>query len=131
MTDLSVVDEVEISVQMLGENAMRALNARFRDKDRATNVLSFESELPALHDEQARTLLVLGDLVFCPDVIATEARQQDKTIAAHWAHMVVHGALHLCGYDHVEPAQASTMENLEIQILSSVGVPNPYQIQAV
>lgn len=131
MVDLSDIDEIEISLQMLDETAMSELNAQFRDKSQATNVLSFESDMPVLHDEQDRALLVLGDLVFCPAVVAAEARDQEKSEAEHWAHMVIHGALHLCGYDHIESDEAATMESLEIQILSSFGVSNPYQLQAV
>lgn len=131
LADLSPVDEIEISIQMLDKGAMRSLNAQFRNKDSSTNVLSFESDMPVLHDEQDKALLVLGDLVFCPDVIAAEALSQSKSEAQHWAHMVVHGALHLCGYDHVDPAEALIMEELEIQILSSLDVSNPYQLQAV
>ncbi|MFK8083714.1 MAG: rRNA maturation RNase YbeY [Granulosicoccus sp.] len=125
------IDQIEVSVQMLDAPAMQSLNNTYRNKDSATNVLSFESGLPVLNDNESLQLLVLGDLVFCPDIIAREARQQGKSEAQHWAHMVVHGTLHLCGYDHLEPADATEMENLEIQILSGMGIPNPYQIQSV
>lgn len=122
---------IEISVQMLDIESMRALNQQYRDKNNATNVLSFESGMPVLGDGDESKLLVLGDLVFCPDVIASEAEQQGKSKARHWAHLVVHGTLHLCGYDHIEQADATEMEKLEIRILSGIGISNPYQAQPV
>jgi len=125
------VNKIEISVQLLDSGSMQSLNRKYRNKDSATNVLSFESGMPVLDDSEAQKLLVLGDLVFCPEVIASEARQQGKSEAQHWAHMVVHGTLHLCGYDHLETTDAAEMEHLEIQILSEMGIPNPYKIQSV
>lgn len=129
LLDLSIVDNVEISMQMLDSDAMRSLNCQYRDADKPTNVLSFESGMPALQDDSARSLLVLGDVVFCPDVIAAEALAQGKSREQHWAHMIVHGTLHLCGYDHVADEEANEMETLEVRILSSLGVPDPYQTQ--
>lgn len=123
--------KVEVSVQMLDTDSMRALNHQYRNKDSATNVLSFESGMPMLCNSETQKLLVLGDLVFCPEVIASEAQQQGKSEAGHWAHMVVHGTLHLCGYDHLDTTDATEMENLEISILSGIGISNPYQIQSV
>lgn len=128
-TDLSDVGDVEISIQMLDDTDMRALNNQYRDKDSATNVLSFESGLPALAQPGVAPLLVLGDIVFCAEVIASEAQQQGKPVDQHWAHMLVHGTLHLCGYDHIESDEAASMEALEIQILSDSGIPNPYQVR--
>ena len=123
------VDAIEISVQLLDSQSMRALNQQYRGKDQPTNVLSFESDMPVLHDETTGSLHVLGDLVLSPEVIADEAGQQSKCCEQHWAHMLVHGTLHLCGYDHVDPDEARVMENLEIQILSMLDHPDPYQIQ--
>ena len=130
LVDLDTIDKVEISVQMLNSSDMRSLNHQFRDADKPTNVLSFESGMPALHDKDTGSLLVLGDVVFCPEVIATEAREQGKGCEQHWAHMIVHGTLHLCGYDHQADEEAKVMESLEIQILSRLGVPDPYQTPA-
>ena len=127
--DFAGVDTIEISVQLLDCQAMQALNQQYRGKDLPTNVLSFESDMPVLCDENTGSLHVLGDLVLCPDVIVDEASQQRKRCEQHWAHMLVHGTLHLCGYDHVAPDEARVMENLEIQILSMLDHPDPYQIQ--
>jgi len=129
--DINAVDQIEMSVKLLDTESMRALNHRYRDKDSATNVLSFESGIPVLADEHDQRFLVLGDLVLCPDVIACEAIAQGKNEFAHWAHMIVHGTLHLCGYDHLDPDDATEMENLEIQILSGCDVANPYLIRPV
>ena len=125
--DLDTIDQVEISVQMLDSSAMRSLNQKYRDADKPTNVLSFESSMPALRDDETGTLLVLGDIVFCPEVIASEAWAQCKSCEQHWAHMIVHGTLHLCGYDHEADEEANVMESLEVQILSRLDVPDPYQ----
>ena len=127
LLDLSHVDELEISIQSLESDAMRQLNNDYRGKDSHTNVLSFESGMPVLQDEARGCFLALGDIVFCPQVIADEAHAQGKDIHQHWAHLLIHGTLHLCGYDHIENAAASSMENLEIQVLANLGVPNPYQ----
>lgn len=129
--DIAGVDTLEVSVQLLDCKAMQALNQQYRGKDLPTNVLSFESDMPVLHDEKTGSLQVLGDLVLCPDVIDDEASQQSKRCDQHWAHMLVHGTLHLCGYDHVDPDEARIMENLEIQILSTFDHPDPYQVQTL
>ena len=125
------VDTIELSLQLLDSQAMQALNEQYRGKNLPTNVLSFESEMPVLHHETAGSLLVLGDLVLCPDALVKEAGEQGKSCAQHWAHMLVHGTLHLCGYDHVDPDEARIMENLEIQILSACDYPDPYQLQTL
>ena len=126
LLDFNGVDHIEISVQMLDTEAMRVLNAQYRDKDAPTNVLSFESGLPILHDDHSGSLQVLGELIFCPSVVAAEASEQDKPLSAHWAHLMVHGTLHLCGYDHIDAGEALCMETLEIAILSKAGIANPY-----
>jgi len=97
------------------------LNHTWRGKDRPTNVLSFPMQTPAEVD-----LNVIGDLALCAAVIKSEARQQHKPLQAHWAHMVVHGMLHLQGYDHTDEQQAEEMEALEISILDQLGFDNPY-----
>jgi len=131
LLDLSQADTVEISIQSLDMDAMRALNFEYRKKDSATNVLSFESGLPLLQELDAPNLQVLGDLILCPELIAREAYEQDKPVADHWAHLVVHGTLHLCGYDHISDDDASLMESLEVQVLSTCSIPDPYQMHAV
>ena len=129
MMDLQDVAQAEVSVQIVSTEVMQALNVEYRQKQGATNILSFESGLPVMPLEgglQCGGMLALGDLVLCGDVIALEAREQSKDEAAHWAHMLVHGTLHLCGYDHEEECQAKVMESLEIQILSRAGYADPY-----
>ncbi len=98
------------------------LNLQYRHKSGPTNVLSFPFEAPP--GVQSR---LLGDLVLCAEVVQREAREQQKSPTAHWAHMIVHGVLHLRGYDHIDAAQAQAMEALEIDILARLGFPNPYQ----
>lgn len=120
---------VEISVQLLGMQSMQQLNHQFRDKDAPTNVLSFNAGMPALEQKDGQSLLSLGDLVFCPEVIKQESQQQNKSLEEHWAHLLVHGSLHLCGFDHEVSSQASVMESLEIQILSGSGIADPYQVR--
>jgi probable rRNA maturation factor len=113
----------ELGVRVVGPRESRRLNARYRGRDKPTNVLSFPApELPAGSDQ-----LPLGDLVICPDVLRAEAREQHKSLRAHWAHLVVHGTLHLVGYDHLHPAEASRMERREISVLRRLGFPNPYR----
>jgi len=112
----------ELGVRMVGPTESRRLNARFRGKDRPTNVLSFPAAaLPAGPEHP------LGDIVICPMVLRAEAREQRKTLRAHWAHLVVHGTLHLVGYDHEDPADADRMERREIAVLRRLGFPNPYR----
>jgi probable rRNA maturation factor len=112
----------ELSVLLAGRARSRALNARYRGRDRATNVLSF----PAMPSAAAQAGL-LGELVICPAVLRAEARAQHKSARAHWAHMVVHGVLHLVGYDHELPEEARRMERREIRTLSRLGFANPYR----
>jgi probable rRNA maturation factor len=115
----------ELSVRVVGRAESRRLNARYRGKDYPTNVLSFPaSPIPAVHRAQA---LPLGDLVICPHVLRTEAREQRKTLRAHWAHLVVHGALHLIGYDHEHSSDARRMERREVAVLRRLGFTNPYR----
>lgn len=114
--------EVVTSMQMLSKKEMQALNRDFSGKDKSTNVLSFPMQLP----EQVEINL-LGDLALCAEVINQEAKQQDKTRDAHWAHMVVHGMLHLQGYDHLKQDEAELMESLEIKILDKLGFASPYE----
>lgn len=114
-------DQAELSIRVVGEDEGRALNRQYREKDYATNVLSFPADIPDYVE-----LPLLGDLVICAPVVAAEARQQGKTPEAHWAHMVVHGVLHLLGYDHIEDSLAEVMENRERKILSGFGFADPY-----
>ena len=114
-------DEVEMTVRIVDEAESHTLNLNYRGKDRPTNVLSFPFECP---DEVE--LPLLGDLVICRQVVEREAQEQDKSLMAHWAHMVVHGSLHLLGYDHIEDDEAEEMESLETQIMTGLGFADPY-----
>ena len=114
-------DEVEMTVRIVDEAESHELNLTYRGKDRPTNVLSFPFECP---DEVE--LPLLGDLVICRQVVEREAVEQEKPLMAHWAHMVVHGSLHLLGYDHIEDNEAEEMESLETQIMQGLGFDDPY-----
>ena len=114
-------DKVEMTVRIVDEAESHELNLTYRGKDRPTNVLSFPFECP---DEVE--LPLLGDLVICRQVVEREAAEQEKPLMAHWAHMVVHGSLHLLGYDHIEDDEAEEMESLEAQIMQGLGFDDPY-----
>ncbi|HKT74997.1 MAG TPA: rRNA maturation RNase YbeY [Steroidobacteraceae bacterium] len=115
----------ELAISVVGAAESRRLNAQFRGRDKPTNVLSFPAtRLPAVAEGSTRPL---GDLVICPQVLRLEAREQCKSLRAHWAHLVVHGALHLIGYDHVREADARRMEKREISVLRGFGFDNPYR----
>jgi probable rRNA maturation factor len=111
-----------LCVRVVDSAESRRLDREFRGKDKPTNVLSF----PASPEERVAGG-VLGDLVICAPVVAREAREQRKTLGAHWAHMVVHGTLHLLGYDHERTRDARTMEALEVEILRGLGFHDPYR----
>ena len=115
----------QLSIRLVDECEGAELNRRFRGRRGATNVLSFPFEpLPGVPDCD-----LIGDLAICAPVVVREAQEQGKTSEAHWAHMLVHGVLHLLGYDHLEAARASEMEELERQILCGLGFPAPYEDQ--
>jgi len=114
-------DTVSLSVRAVDEQEIADLNQRYRSRSGPTNVLSFPFEDPPGVDSDE-----LGDVVVCAPVVEREALEQGKTAEEHWAHMVVHGVLHLCGYDHVEDADAEQMENEETRILTGLGFPAPY-----
>jgi probable rRNA maturation factor len=113
--------EAELSIRIVDEAEGAALNARYRGKTGPTNVLSFPAELPA-----GVPLAMVGDLVICAPVVAREAAAQGKAAEAHWAHLTVHGCLHLIGYDHEDDSKAAEMEPLETAILAGLGFPDPY-----
>lgn len=112
-----------LSLRVVDIPEIQALNHTYRYKNKPTNVLSFPSDLPEAIQEDTG---LLGDIIICADIVEKEAEEQNKMLKAHWAHMVVHGCLHLLGYDHEEDKEASKMESLEIRILESLGLPNPY-----
>jgi probable rRNA maturation factor len=111
-----------LSVRVVGEARSRSLNSRYRRKDKPTNVLSFAGAGMAPDGR-----LFLGELVICAPVVALEARAQNKSLKAHWAHMTVHGVLHLLGFDHERASEAVKMASREIQILDRLGFSNPYR----
>ncbi|MEJ8567423.1 rRNA maturation RNase YbeY [Elongatibacter sediminis] len=115
------LEAAELTVRVVGREESARLNERYRSKTGPTNVLSFPAELPAEID-----LPLLGDIVICAPLVDEEARAQGKEPVAHWAHLVVHGVLHLRGYDHEEQAAAEHMEGLEKDILESLGFSDPY-----
>lgn len=116
----------EVGVRIVAEPESRVLNHRYRGKDRATNVLAFPAAgLPP--NWPAELAMPLGDLVICAPVVAREAAEQAKNPADHWAHMLVHGMLHLLGHDHQTEAEAASMEALEIRVLAAGGLENPYE----
>ena len=112
--------EGEVCVRVVDETESRTLNRRYRGKDKPTNVLSFPADIELPEGR------VWGDIVICAPVVAAEAEAQGKALEAHFAHMVVHGVLHLLGYDHESGADAETMESLETEILGRFGIGDPY-----
>ena len=115
-------EEVEVSVRLVDAAEMTQLNAAFRGKPGTTNVLSFPASFP-----DALGIPLLGDIVICAPVVREEAAQQGKSHSAHWAHMTVHGTLHLMGYDHTKDEDAAIMEALETDILSALNYSSPYE----
>ena len=119
------IREADLAIRIVDEREGRALNRHYRGKDYATNVLSFPAELPDGLPEGVK-LPLLGDLVLCAPVVAKEAAAQGKPVAAHYAHLTVHGVLHLLGWNHEDTREAECMEQLEREILAGLGLPDPY-----
>ena len=119
------IREADLAIRLVDEKEGRALNHHYRGKDYATNVLSFPAELPEGLPKGVK-LPLLGDLVLCAPVVAREAKEQGKPLNAHYAHLTVHGCLHLLGWDHEDPREAEAMEQLEREILAGLGLPDPY-----
>lgn len=112
----------ELTIRLVGTEEGLELNSTWRGKDYPTNVLSFAADIP----DGLLDIPLLGDLVICVPVVAQEAAEQDKLLTAHWAHLVIHGCLHLLGYDHIDETDAKEMEDLERQLLAEIGYPDPY-----
>lgn len=115
-------EEAEVTIRLVDEAESNQLNLTYRGKDKPTNVLSFPFECPP-----GVELQLLGDLIICRQVVEREASEQNKPLLAHWAHMVVHGSLHLLGYDHIDDDEAEEMEALEVEFMQALGYDNPYQ----
>jgi probable rRNA maturation factor len=121
-----VIEQGELTIRIVDPHEMKELNATYRHKDYATNVLSFPFSMP---EEIDMAIPLLGDIVICADVVNKEAQEQHKTQEAHWAHMIVHGIFHLLGHDHEKEDEAKIMEALEIETLQALGFANPYEIK--
>lgn len=119
--DSKIYSADEVALRVVDENEITYLNEQYRKKSGATNVLSFPAEL---HDEI--DLSFLGDIIICAPIVVKEAEEQGKTLLSHWAHMTVHGILHLQGYDHINDRDAAEMEALEMEILEKLDFANPY-----
>ncbi len=121
------IRDADLAVRLVGSKEGRALNRHYRGKDYATNVLSFPADIAdGVKMPKGVKMPLLGDLVLCAPVIAREAKEQKKSLASHYAHLTVHGALHLLGWDHEDTREAECMEQLEREILAGLGLPDPY-----
>ncbi|MBR1375988.1 MAG: rRNA maturation RNase YbeY [Cardiobacteriaceae bacterium] len=118
---LSISEDLELTVRIVENQEIQELNKTYRHKDYATNVLSFPADLdiPLIPK-------LLGDIIIAADVVNNEAREQNKSQENHWTHILIHGFLHLLGYDHIEDNEAEIMENLERQILAQMNISDPY-----
>lgn len=117
--------EAELTIRLVDEPESQQLNSEYRQQDKPTNVLSFPADLPDIVD-----LPLLGDLIICAPVVAQEAEEQQKTLSDHWAHMVIHGTLHLLGYDHIDENDANIMEAIETAVLATMGINCPYTLDS-
>jgi probable rRNA maturation factor len=113
----------ELTIRLVDNAEIQQLNLQYRNKEKPTNVLSFPFDVP-----DGIELNLLGDIVIAINVVEQEAIEQKKTLKDHWAHMVIHGCLHLLGYDHIDDNEAEEMENLEIEILKGLSISNPYNL---
>lgn len=113
--------KTEVSIRLVDEDESRALNRQYRGKDQPTNILSFPTDFPKGVD-----VPLLGDLIICVPLVQKEANRQQKSLQAHWVHLIIHGTLHLLGYDHREARETAIMEALEVQLLRQLGYSNPY-----
>lgn len=119
-------NQIQITVRIVEEHEITQLNKDYRHKDGATNVLAFPFTPPPGMPED-EDINSLGDLIVCASVVEKEAKEQNKTILAHWSHMIIHGTLHLLGYDHQTDQEALEMESLENRVLAEFGYPDPYK----
>jgi probable rRNA maturation factor len=129
LSEAGQTEPVEITVRVVDADESQALNRDYRGKDKPTNVLSFPGDVPDFLRAELE-VLPLGDLVICAPVVVAEATAEGKPVEAHWAHLTVHGVLHLLGFDHIEDADAEVMEAREIAALATLGIENPYETDA-
>lgn len=120
---LKIEEDLELSVRLVDKKEIQALNLQYRQKDKPTNVLSFPCDIDLPISPR-----LLGDLVVCSAVVNEEAKAQGKSFEAHWSHILIHGLLHLLGYDHIEEDEAEVMEDLERKLLAKLGYDDPYHI---
>lgn len=124
----SRIREADLAIRVVGENEGRSLNRHYRGRDYATNVLSFPADVAdGIKLPKGVRLPLLGDIVLCAPVVAREAREQGKATSAHFAHLTVHGVLHLLGWDHQDAREAECMEALEREVLDGLGIADPYR----
>jgi probable rRNA maturation factor len=116
--------EAELVIRLVDREESRSLNEQYARRNKPTNVLSFPASLPS-----SLCLPLLGDIVICAPLVECEAKEQNKPVLAHWAHLTIHGVLHLLGYDHQSDEDAAKMERLEADLLLSCGIPDPYRIE--
>lgn len=116
-------DHAELTLRLVDADEMQMLNKTYRQQDKPTNVLSFPSEIP---EEIMLECPLLGDVIICPSVLEEESIRLKTPLIAHWAHIVIHGVLHLLGYDHIEDHDATIMQALETKLLTTLGFDNPY-----
>ncbi|AIT08563.1 rRNA maturation factor [Candidatus Francisella endociliophora] len=120
--------QAEVNVSIISNNEIQEINKQFRNKDKPTNIISFEFEKPeGLPEDIASDFL--GDIVIAPKVLEAEALEQHKKLEHHWQHIFIHGLLHLLGYDHINDKEAEEMEGIEIELLAKLAIDNPYIMQ--
>ena len=119
-----LVDAGELTILLVDKQEIQALNKNYRQKDKPTNVLAFPSDVPEIVELDTP---LLGDIIICPEVLHEESIELNQPVHQHWAHIVIHGVLHLLGFDHIQADEALDMQTLEIKLLSEVGFANPYE----
>ena len=119
-------ESAELTIRIVDKPEMQSLNKTFRGQDKPTNVLAFPANLPA---NIALEYPLLGDIIVCPSVLLEESLEQHKSLQGHWAHIIIHGILHLLGYDHIKDDDAAIMQELEKKLLSQIGVADPYEVE--
>lgn len=123
---LEHMPSAELTLRLVDKEEIKQLNHVYRKQDKATNVLAFPSTIP---DNIELEYPLLGDVIVCPAVLSEESVEQGRSLEAHWAHIVIHGVLHLLGYDHIEESDTKIMQELEIKLLAKLGFANPYQTE--